>query len=202
MGNNLKAQVFFKKNKEKVESKYNSILEIQVEDINSSQVLLQDLLKDKKCTIIVNVASKCGLSQKMYSDLVKTYEKFHDQGLEILAFPCNQFMNQEPGSNLQILEYARETHGVQFPIFAKTEVNGKRANELFKYLRASCPDLRSKNSKVKALPWNFCKFILDQNGQQVKYLDPKTTLESNFHVIQKVINGEQVQNEDQELQIE
>eukprot|EP00981_Chlorochromonas_danica_P014208 scaffold7560_cov149-Ochromonas_danica.AAC.3 len=111
----------------------------------------------------VNVASQCGYTYKNYNELIELYERYHKRGLEILAFPSNQFGEQEPGSNAQIQDFCRN-YGVTFPVFAKIDVNGATAHPLYKYL---------KNSSDGAdLPWNFVKYIV-VNGRPVKRFLPR-----------------------------
>jgi len=94
-------------------------------------------------------------------------------GFAVLAFPCNQFGAQEPGSNAEIKEFATSKFDVTFPMFAKTEVNGADACELYKYLKAAQPDPEGNED----IPWNFTKFLVDRNGNAVARFGPQTTPE-------------------------
>jgi len=92
-----------------------------------------------------------------------------------MVFPSNQFRNQEPGTDAEIKTHIQKTYGVQFLMFSKTDVNGKEAHEVFKFLRKSCPELNADQEKKKGtaeIPWNYCKFIIDSEGHLVKYMDP------------------------------
>lgn len=94
-------------------------------------------------------------------------------GFAVLAFPCNQFGAQEPGSNAEIKEFATSKYDVTFPMFAKTEVNGASACELYQYLKAAAPDEEGGED----IPWNFTKFLVDRQGNAVARFGPKTTPE-------------------------
>lgn len=125
-----------------------------------------------KVLLIVNTASKCGFTPQ-YEGLQELYEQYHDQGFEILGFPCNQFMNQEPGSAEEIQEFCLVNYGVTFPMFDKVEVNGPDAHPLFVYLKKQAPGALG----TKAIKWNFTKFLIDRDGNVLQRfasnVDPK-----------------------------
>jgi glutathione peroxidase len=144
-----------------------------------------------KVLLIVNVASKCGLTPQ-YEGLESLYLKGKDQGLEVLAFPCNQFGGQEPGTDEEIQNFCSTNYDVTFPIFKKVEVNGPSADPLFAYLRAQAPgDFGPANGKlydhVKAsrpealgtdeVKWNFTKFLIGRDGEVVARYEPNITPE-------------------------
>ncbi|XP_050525999.1 uncharacterized protein LOC126896888 isoform X2 [Daktulosphaira vitifoliae] len=112
--------------------------------------------------LIVNVASQCGYTTKHYKELIELDEKYREKGLRILAFPCNQFGNQEPGDNEKICSYA-EKKNVKFDLFEKINVNGNDAHPLWKYLKE-----KQKGLLSDAIKWNFTKFIIDRQGQPVE----------------------------------
>ena len=112
-----------------------------------------------KVVMIVNVASKCGYTSQ-YEQLQEMHEKYSDQGLAILGFPCNQFLWQEPGSAEEIQQFCRLNYGVTFDMFAKVEVKGKNACELYRFLTS----LDTKPKGAGKIGWNFEKFIIDRNG--------------------------------------
>lgn len=114
-----------------------------------------------KVLLIVNTASKCGFTPQ-YEGLEKLYQKYADQGLEILAFPCNQFGNQEPGDADEIQNFCTLNYDVSFPLQAKIEVNGGDADPLWKYLKSEKSGLLG--SRIK---WNFTKFLVDREGNVV-----------------------------------
>ena len=116
-----------------------------------------------KLLLVVNVASECGFTSQ-YKDLQSLYEEFHAQGLEILAFPCNQFGGQEPGTPKQIEQFCSTKYGVTFPIFQKTDVNGSDAHPLFEYLKTAAPGLLG----TEAIKWNFTKFLIGRDGNPLK----------------------------------
>lgn len=115
-----------------------------------------------KVVLIVNVASKCGFT-KQYEGLQKIYSDMKDDGFVVLGFPCNQFRNQEPGTEEEIKQFCKTNYGVSFPMFSKVEVNGENTHPLYKFLKSEDPD--NKDSDIK---WNFEKFLIDKNGKVVK----------------------------------
>jgi glutathione peroxidase len=121
-----------------------------------------------KVLLIVNVASKCGFTPQ-YKGLQELYETYKDQGFEILAFPCNQFLNQEPGTDEEIKEFCELNYGVTFPLFAKIDVNGPNAHPLYQYLTKEAPGFLTG-----AIKWNFTKFLVDREGNVVKRFAPAT----------------------------
>ena len=129
-----------------------------------------DLSKYKgKVVLIVNTASKCGLTPQ-YTELQALYEKYKDQGLVVLGFPCNQFRQQEPGSAKEISEFCTKNYGVTFDMFDKVEVNGDGACPLYKQLTA----LDLKPTGKGDISWNFEKFVIDRQGKPVARFAPKT----------------------------
>lgn len=134
-----------------------------------------------KVLLIVNTASKCGFTPQ-YEGLQKLYEKFGNERFEILAFPCNQFANQEPGSDEKIKEFCTVNYGVTFPIFKKIDINGDNAEPLFNYLKESSPGFLGKSIK-----WNFTKFLIDSNGDVLNRFAPTTEPEKLENMIQSLI---------------
>jgi len=120
-----------------------------------------------KLLLIVNTASECGFTPQ-YAGLQELYETYHDRGLEILGFPCNQFGKQEPGSSEEIQQFCRGNYGVTFPMFDKIDVNGSSAHPLFKYLKNQAPGVLG----TKAIKWNFTKFLVDREGHVLKRFAP------------------------------
>lgn len=120
-----------------------------------------------KVLLVVNTASKCGFTPQ-FTGLQALYEKYRDQGFEILGFPCNQFMNQDPGSNEEIQNFCQVNYGVTFPMFAKLDVNGADAHPLYEYLKKAAPGALG----MKAIKWNFTKFLVDAQGNVVKRFEP------------------------------
>lgn len=111
-----------------------------------------------KVLVIVNTASKCGFTPQ-FKGLEKLYQKFKNQGVEVLGFPCNQFKKQDPGTNEQIQEFCKLNYGVTFQMFQKIDVNGENRHPLYKYLIDNSQVKKGENIK-----WNFEKFIIDKNG--------------------------------------
>ncbi|EXB37364.1 putative phospholipid hydroperoxide glutathione peroxidase [Morus notabilis] len=149
-------------------ARQNSVYDFKVKDAKGNNV---DLNQYKgKVLLIVNVASQCGLTNSNYTELNQLYDEFKSQGLEILAFPCNQFGAQEPGTNEQILESACNRFNAKFPIFAKVDVNGENAAPIYKFLKESKGGLFGDNIK-----WNFSKFLVDKEGNVVDRYAPTTS---------------------------
>ncbi|MFB6340464.1 glutathione peroxidase [Saccharicrinis sp. FJH62] len=134
-----------------------------------------------KTVLVVNTASKCGFTPQ-YEGLEKMYEKYREQGLVILGFPCNQFANQEPGDEKSIAEGCMVNYGVTFPMFSKIDVNGDNAHPLYKYLKSELGSVLG--SKIK---WNFTKFLIDKDGKPVKRFAPVTKPEKIEPYIEKML---------------
>ena len=120
-----------------------------------------------KVLLVVNTASKCGFTPQ-FEGLEEMYEKYKDEGLEILGFPCNQFGKQDPGSNDEIMEFCQLNYGVSFPMFGKIEVNGGGTDPLFKHLKKEAPGALG----TERIKWNFTKFLIDTDGNVVKRYAP------------------------------
>ncbi len=116
--------------------------------------------------LVVNTASKCGLTPQ-FKELEKLYQTYKSQGLEILGFPCNQFANQETGSNQEIQEFCQLNYGVTFTMFEKIEVNGTNTHPIYQFLKQEAKGLFG--SEIK---WNFTKFLIDREGNVVKRYAP------------------------------
>ena len=115
-----------------------------------------------KTVLVVNTASKCGFTPQ-YEGLENLYEKYEEQGLVILGFPCDQFGHQEPGSEDEIEEFCQLNYGVKFPMFAKIDVNGSDAHPLYQWLKTEKGGVLGDRIK-----WNFTKFLIDADGNVVK----------------------------------
>ena len=154
-------------------------------DFKVKNYQLQDIplsIYKNKVLLIVNTATRCGFT-KQYDALEALYEKYHDQGFEILDFPCDQFAHQAPESNEEIHAFCTLKFNTKFPRFAKIKVNGKEAQPLYTYLKSEKPNLLGKSIK-----WNFTKFLVDKNGQVVKRFEPNTTPEEIEEDIIKLLN--------------
>ncbi|GAF38752.1 glutathione peroxidase [Agrilactobacillus composti DSM 18527 = JCM 14202] len=117
-----------------------------------------------KVLLIVNTASKCGFTPQ-FAGLEQLYKDYQDKDFEILGFPSNQFLHQDPGSNAEINEFCQMNYGVSFPMFAKIKVRGKEKNPLYDYL--------IENSNGKAIKWNFTKFLIGRDGEIIERFEPK-----------------------------
>lgn len=135
-----------------------------------------------KTILIVNTASNCGLTPQ-FEGLEKLYRKYKENNFVILGFPCNQFANQEPGDEKSISEGCLLNYGVTFPMFAKIDVNGENAHEIYKFLKKELHGLLG--NKIK---WNFTKFIIDKNGKPLKRFSPTTKPEKIDKYLTKIID--------------
>ncbi|MBC3378580.1 glutathione peroxidase [Serratia fonticola] len=167
----------------------NPIYAIPLQTIENQSTMLNAYAG--KVLLVVNVASECGLT-KQYEGLEKLYETWREQGFAVLGFPSNEFLGQEPGSNEEILAFCRGTFGVQFPMFAKIEVNGEGRHPLYRELIAAQPQavapegsgfLERMSSKGRApkqtgdILWNFEKFLIGRDGQVIQRFSPDMTPE-------------------------
>ena len=143
-----------------------SIYDFKVQALDGSEVDLGEY-RDQ-VVVVVNTASKCGFTPQ-FGALEELYKEFHDQGLTVLGFPCNQFANQDPGSNDEIAEFCQLNYGVTFPVMGKIDVNGSDAEPLFKWLTAQAPGFMGS----KQIKWNFTKFLVGRDGEVIKRYSPK-----------------------------
>lgn len=147
-----------------------NIYQFDAELLNGQNKSLADY--QGKVLLIVNTASKCGFTPQ-FSGLEKLYNKYREQGLEVLGFPCNQFGGQDPGSNEQIGEFCSKNYGVSFTMFAKVNVKGPEAHVIFRYLTN-----QSKGILGSGIKWNFTKFLLNRQGEVIQRYAPTTKPES------------------------
>ena len=125
-----------------------------------------------KVLMVVNTASKCGFTPQ-YKGLEALYQKYKDQGLVILGFPCDQFAHQEPGDDAQIAQFCEINFGVTFPLMKKIDVNGDNADPVFKFLKSKTRGLLGSSVK-----WNFTKFLISRDGARIERFAPVTSPES------------------------
>lgn len=150
---------------------------------NKGEEVSFEQYKDK-VLLIVNTASKCGFTPQ-YKGLQALYGKYQEQGLEILAFPCDQFAHQEPGSDQEIEQFCSLNYDVSFPLFKKIEVNGDNTLPLYQFLKEQAPGLFGS----KGIKWNFTKFLVNKNGKVLERYAPKTTPEKIESDIKKALNA-------------
>jgi glutathione peroxidase len=161
-----------------------TIYDFNVKTISGSEVHLKQY--NGKVLLVVNVASKCGLTPQ-YEGLENLYKKYKEQGLEVLGFPANEFLAQEPGSDSEIKDFCRSTYGVEFPMFSKIVVKGEGQHPLYKYLTESMKNAKSnpEGNLIERLSsrnlitgdshdikWNFEKFLIDRKGNVVARFNP------------------------------
>ncbi|MFO7263897.1 MAG: glutathione peroxidase [Bacillaceae bacterium G1] len=182
-----------------------SVYQYEVTKVNGETQSLRDF--EGKVLLIVNTASKCGLTPQ-YEGLQALYEKFQDKGFTVLAFPCNQFLEQEPGTSEEAAQFCQVNYGVKFPVFAKIEVNGPNAHPLFQYLKEQAPfqgfdETHPRAQRLKQIlqekypdywagneiKWNFTKFLVDRNGQVVKRYEPYVEPQQIEQDIAQLVQG-------------
>lgn len=151
-----------------------------VKDAEGNNVSMKEY--EGKVLLIVNTATGCGFTPQ-YEGLQNLYEKYQEQGLEILDFPCNQFGNQASETEEKIVDFCQSRYGVTFKMFKKVEVNGEDAEPLFKYLREQKGGMMG--NKIK---WNFTKFLVDRNGNVVERFAPTTTPEQIDAAVAKLLD--------------
>ncbi|HAX02618.1 MAG: glutathione peroxidase [Tenericutes bacterium GWC2_34_14] len=170
-----------------------SVYAYQVKDVNQKEVSLKDY--EGKVLLIINSATKCGLTPQ-YEGLEKLYKTYKDKGFEILDFPCNQFMNQAPGTDQELKSFCELTYGTTFKTFAKIEVNGKNTHPLYKFLRNEKKKDLGENGKTgllsrlmpnTSIKWNFTKFLIDRNGQVIHRFGPGFTPDKIGTYIEEVL---------------
>lgn len=143
------------------------LYDITVKDADGKQVSLEEYRG--KVLLIVNTATGCGFTPQ-YKGLQELYLKYQDQGFEILDFPCNQFLNQTPGTNQEIVKFCQLNYGVTFKTFGKINVNGSDEDPLFKWLKQG-----SRGLMGSAIKWNFTKFLISKDGKVVGRFAPTVT---------------------------
>jgi glutathione peroxidase len=167
-----------------------NIYDFTVKGRHGETVSLKDY--EGKALLIVNTATKCGLTPQ-YTALQELYDKFKDAGLEILDFPCNQFLGQAPGTDEEISEFCSLNYGTTFPRFAKIDVNGENAAPLYVWLKEQAPEDRgdekaqafegmvkqyTPDNKTGDIKWNFGKFLIDRKGDVTARFSPAYTPEN------------------------
>lgn len=156
-----------------------SIYQFEAERLEGGEQSLSDY--QGKVLLIVNTASKCGFTPQ-FNGLEGLYQKYKDQGLEVLGFPCNQFGGQDPGSNDEIGAFCQRNYGVNFPMFAKIDVKGPEAHAIFRYLTRETKGFINRNIK-----WNFTKFLVGRDGKVLNRYAPTTKPESLEADIEKAL---------------
>ena len=174
----------------------NELYEIPLKTIDGEETNLGEY-KDK-VLLLVNVASKCGLTPQ-YEGLQKLYSNYNDKGLEVLGFPANNFMGQEPGTETEIQQFCSDNYDVKFPLFSKISVKGDDQHELYRYLTETKPDTDINDGALeenlkgyghnRSTPdevlWNFEKFLIGKNGEIAARFAPDVTAEDD-RLIEKV----------------
>lgn len=136
-----------------------------------------------KVLLIVNTASKCGFTPQ-FEGLETMYKELHEKGLEVLGFPCNQFAQQDKGSDSEIAGFCMKNYGVSFPMFSKIEVNGENTHPLYQYLKKEARGVLG-TQKIK---WNFTKFLINQDGKVIKRFAPTAKPENIAKQVRALLN--------------
>jgi glutathione peroxidase len=157
-----------------------SIADFKAKRPNGEIIDLAD--KQGKVLLVVNTASKCGFTPQ-YDGLEALWKLYGERGFEVLAFPCNQFGGQEPGSADEIESFCKVNFGLSFPLMAKIEVNGSGADPLYDWLKSEAPGVLG----TKAIKWNFTKFLIDRNGRVVRRYAPTDKPASIAKDIEKLL---------------
>ncbi len=147
------------------------IYDIEVETLEGRRQRMADYRG--RTLLIVNVASRCGYTPQ-YAGLQSLYEKYRDTGFAVLGFPCDQFLHQEPGTAAEIAAFCEGNYGVSFPMYAKISVNGEHAHPLYRYLKSQ----KAGFLGIRAIKWNFTKFLVGPDGSVLERYAPKTTPEA------------------------
>jgi len=180
-----------------------NIYDFKVNSIDGSEFSLETF--KGKVLLIVNIASKCGFTYQ-YEDLQKMYDKYKDEGFEILGLPCNQFAEQEPGNNNEVKQFCMLNYGITFPLSEKIEVRGSNSHPLFNYLTQMAPfegfDLSNPSGKLlhtmlkenlpdylidNSIKWNFTKFLIDKEGNVVKRFESTVEPIEIFPYVKKLL---------------
>lgn len=135
--------------------------------------------------LIVNTASQCGFTPQ-YAGLQSLYRTYRDRGFSVLAFPCNQFGGQEPGSAAEIGQFCDRNYGVSFPVFARIDVNGPAAHPLYRFLKAQRPGRLGWITRGR-IPWNFTKFLIERSGRVAARYGPATKPQKLSAVIENLL---------------
>jgi glutathione peroxidase len=159
-----------------------SIYDERVSTLEGEEKDLHDY--EGKVMLVVNTASKCGLTPQ-FAGLEELHKAYADKGLAVLGFPCNQFANQDPGSEAEIGEFCQRNYGVSFPMHAKIEVNGGGTHPLYKRLKEEAKGALG----TEAIKWNFTKFLVDKQGNVVKRFAPTTKPEELRGDIERLLGA-------------
>jgi len=158
----------------------NNIYQFSAKDTLGESIELSSY--KNKVLLIVNTASDCGFTPQ-YKGLQNLYQKHQAQGLEVLAFPCNQFKQQEKGSDEEIKQFCDLRFNIKFPLFGKIDVNGDNAHPLFNFLKTQAPGVLGS----KGIKWNFTKFLINKEGEVIKRYAPTTKPEAIEADIEKLL---------------
>ena len=190
MGNAIKKSVgraFYHTDSEKLSDSPRTFFEVSAKDIKGKEVRFADFEGKQKAFIVVNVACLCGFAYGDYKALNQLFLDNKDKGLSVLAFPCNQFKNQESGSDAEIEDLVRSKFNAEFQLFSKIDVNGANTHPLYKFLRTHSVLHNKQTGEAKQVPWNFTKFLVDRNGAVVKMFNPEDSPTSFKEEVERLL---------------
>jgi len=159
-----------------------SVYDFTARDINGNEKKMSDY--QGQVLLIVNTASKCGFTPQ-FEGLQSLHDELGPRGLEVLGFPCNQFLNQDPGDDAAISQFCSLNYGVNFPMFSKVDVNGEGAHPLFQFLKSEAKGLLGSEQ----IKWNFTKFLIGRDGKVVRRYPPTTKPEDIRADIEKLLQS-------------
>ncbi|KAK6732425.1 hypothetical protein RB195_016667 [Necator americanus] len=159
----------------------NTIYQFTVKDADGKDVSLEKY--KGKVVVIVNVASKCGLTNSNYTQMKELLDKYKSQGLEVAAFPCNQFGGQEPACEIDIKNFVADKFKFEPDLYHKIDVNGDKADPLYKFLKKE-----QGGTLVDAIKWNFTKFLVNREGKVIKRYAPTTEPKDMVKDLESVLN--------------
>ena len=157
-----------------------ALLDLSAQTLDGREAPLSEFAG--RVLLIVNTASKCGYTPQ-YAGLQALYDEYKDRGFAVLGFPCNQFGAQEPGDEAEIGAFCERNYGVDFPMFAKIEVNGAGTHPVYRHLKRAAPGLLGSES----IKWNFTKFLVDRDGRVVERYAPTARPEDLKPAIEKLL---------------
>jgi len=157
-----------------------TIYDFAAQDASGREIPLSEF-RDK-VLLVVNTASKCGFTPQ-YEGLEALHRSLRERGFNVLGFPCNQFGNQEPGDDAEIANFCKLNYDVSFPVFTKIDVNGPKASPVFNWLKGKAPGLLGSTG----IKWNFTKFLVSRDGNEVQRFAPTTKPEALREAIEKLL---------------
>lgn len=174
---NFFIRLLFKNRKESVQQPVPGFFALELVDADQQRLNLGDLRSKHRAYLFVNFSVNSSMAKANFTKLQHIFAKYKPQGLLVVGLPCDQFRGRNPVSASAIAELLKEKYSVTFPIVQKVDVNGKLAAPLYVHLRSNSALKDKSTGKVRTVPWNFCKFLVDSSGTVVRYYQPFDNLE-------------------------